>query len=246
MNRTVVGIHACREALRVRPKKIAEVFLKKGFEKSPDLQEFHSWANQNKKAKLKLVEEGFLSKFAQSHQGIALTVTETPEWSLEEVDEIPEGQPLTLMALDGITDPHNLGAIMRTAWLAGCKALLLPDKRSAGLTPSVQKVASGGAEHLPLIFVKNLKEEFGYLKGRGFWIYGLALEGGRPPWEFQLPDRVLWVVGAEDKGIRPSVLEMCDERVALPQVDTLASFNASVAASMALYETSRQRAKAGQ
>jgi 23S rRNA (guanosine2251-2'-O)-methyltransferase len=239
-NRTVIGIHACREVLKVRPKKVNEIWLRRDYERQSELVFFAEWAKKNGK-KMSVRDEGFLNKIAASHQGIAVIVGETPELDLDDLAALPPEKKVILLALDEITDPHNIGAILRSAWLMGAKGLLVPEHRAGGLTPSAMKVASGGAEHVPLLVVKNLQQELKSLKDIGFWIYGLAGEGQCELFKLRLNEKVVWVVGSEEKGIRASVRGTCDELVKIPQTSADASYNASVAAAIALYETHRQQ-----
>lgn len=239
--RTVVGIHSAREAIKVRPEAVTAIWLKKEQDRNSELHFFADWAAKNK-VKVEFRDEGSLKNIAESHQGIAVFLKETPDFDLDSLSA-DDPEKCILMALDEITDPHNIGAILRTAWLMGVKALLVPDHRSGHLTPAVMKVASGGAEHVPMIVVKNLIQELKALKDKGFWIYGLAGEGKATLLETKLSEKVIWVVGNEEKGIRASVRGECDELVKIPQMSADASFNASVAAAVALYETVRQHAK---
>jgi 23S rRNA (guanosine2251-2'-O)-methyltransferase len=238
-NRTVVGIHACREVLKVRPKKVSEIWLRKDYERQSELVFFAEWGKKNNK-KVTVRDEGVLNKIATSHQGVAVLVSETPELDLDALYQLPPEKKLVLLALDEITDAHNIGAILRTAWLMGAKGLLVPEHRAGHLTPGSMKVASGGAEHVPLLVVKNLQNELKELKDNGFWIYGLAGEGQTTLTETRFNEKVVLVIGSEEKGIRSSVRGVCDELVKIPQANADASYNASVAAAIVLYETNRQ------
>jgi 23S rRNA (guanosine2251-2'-O)-methyltransferase len=243
MTRQVVGIHACREVLKVRPEAVESITLITDFERSADLKIFGDFAKK-RGVKLFKKDDAFLKKIASSHQGVCLAVTAAPELEFEEISNDPN-EPMVLMALDEVSDPHNVGAILRTAWLTGTRGLLVTDRRAAHLTPAVCKVASGGAEHVPLYISGNLGTDLSYLKEKGFWIFGLA--GGansKSLLQMDLPARVLWILGAEDKGMRSSTRKLCDELVAIPQQDPEASYNASVAAGIALFESLRQSAKA--
>jgi 23S rRNA (guanosine2251-2'-O)-methyltransferase len=237
--RTVIGIHAAREVLKVRPQKVTEIWLRRDYEHSQELTFFADWAKKNGK-KLQVRDEGALTKIAPSHQGVAVLVGETPELDLDALGDLPPEKKTILVALDEITDPHNIGAILRTAWLMGARGLLVPEHRAGGLTPSAMKVASGGAEHIPLHVVGNLQHELRDLKDKGFWIYGLAGEGRNELASLRLNEKVVWVVGSEEKGIRSSIRNQCDELVRIPQLSADASYNASVATAIALYETHRQ------
>jgi 23S rRNA (guanosine2251-2'-O)-methyltransferase len=133
--------------------------------------------------------------------------------------------------------------MLRTGWLTGVAGILIPDDRAVGLTPSVCKVASGGAEHVPVESFTNLPSAIQDLKNAGFWVYGLSEKGVRKPWEFKLPKKVAWIVGSEGGGMRITTERACDELVKIPQVESGSSYNAAVAMAMALAETCRQFGK---
>ena len=234
--RQVIGLHACREVQRVRPESIQEIWLKTGYESSSELK---SWALFAKKVRLPLKVLGVanLDKVGSGHQGICLTVRSEPEISMV---SLREEKPTLLVALDQIEDPHNLGAILRTSWLMGVLALIVPDRRSAHLTATVAKVACGGAEHVPLWVVPQLSEALKNLKDDGFWIFGLDANEGKTLWDLEMPQKVVWVVGSEESGLRSTTKKQCDETVRLYQVTKEASLNASVASAIAIAETVRQ------
>jgi len=239
--RQVIGIHAALEAIKIRPSKITEIWLREGSDRSADHQPFIEFA-KNKKVRLHFKPQPVLDKVASSHQGVYLLVSETPEIELNDLippADQPEARQL-VVALDEISDPHNVGAILRTAWLMGVKALLVPENRSAHLTPAVIKVACGGAEHVPLVICKNLAIDLTYLKDNGFWVYGLAGETKNTLWGTQFHENVVLVVGSEEKGLRSTTSQVCDELLSIPQTVKGASFNASVAAGMAIYEVVRK------
>lgn len=238
MARKVIGIHSCNEVLKVSPHKVSEIILRKGFEKSQDLQSFEKFA-KTKRIKLSIKDPGFLDKIAPSHQGVCVMVEGAPELDYSSISkEIT--QPMILLALDEISDPHNVGAMMRTSWLLGVKALIATKNRSAHLTPSVSKVACGGAEHVPLEIANNLVSELQELKDQGFWVFGLSGEGTKSLTEVEIPEKVVWVVGSEESGLRTPVARACDELISIPQVSAGPSYNASVAVGMALFESARQ------
>ena len=145
-----------------------------------------------------------------------------------------------ILVLDGLVDPHNLGAILRTSWLMGVEVVIGPSRRAVGLTPAVHKVACGGAEHVPLESVNNIKHSLRELQQQGFVLCGLSAQAPQTIWNFKLPSKLVWLVGAEAKGLKPSVQNMCDHMLSLPQGAEHASLNAAVALSMALFETRRQ------
>jgi 23S rRNA (guanosine2251-2'-O)-methyltransferase len=240
--RIVVGIHACRETIAVRPRAIDQVFLTKGFERNHELKYFSDWA-EHRNVRIVETHDQQMALWAHSHQGVAIDVRETPTATLENLAELPESSHPTLIALDEISDPHNLGAVLRSAWLLGAKAVLVPDLRSASLTPAATKVASGGAEHVPVVKIGNLPQALKQLQESGYWVYGLAGESSEELTRTQFHEKAVIVTGAEDKGLRSTVRSVCDALVSIPQTNAEASFNASVATSVVLYERMRQLKK---
>ena len=235
--RIVIGIHACREVLRIRPNDILKMSVRDDYEGASEVEELVEIAEQLS-VKWSKVHPQTLQKLGQSHQGVAIEVNSKP---LASLDDLGQQDSETVIALDGIVDPHNVGAIMRTAWLMGVKAILVPEHRASHYTPTAAKVGCGAMEHLPLIVVGNLGQALGFLKDSGFWIYGLAHnEASQSIWSYNYPEKLVWVIGSEAKGVRPSTEKQCDELVSIPQEDSEASFNASVAAAIALSESKRQ------
>lgn len=236
-NRWVVGIHSCEETLKIRPRSIKELWLRADYHDSETLRAIADRA-ERARLQIKTKTAGQLDQIGSGHQGIALSTSEDPEldWSTFATDD----EKHIVLILDGLEDPHNLGSILRTAWLVNAKAILIPEDRAVGLTPAVCKIASGGAEHVPVEAHANLASAMQKLKDAGFWIYGLSEKGERKPWEFKLPNKVAWVVGNEATGLRITTERACDELVRIPQVDSGSSYNASIALAMALTETCRQ------
>jgi len=147
--------------------------------------------------------------------------------------------------LDGVTDPHNLGACLRVADALGVHAVVAPKDRSAGLTPTVAKVASGAAETIPFIPVTNLARTMEELKDLGLQVIGADESGPESLLEAELTGPLAWVLGAEGEGMRRLTRERCDRLVRIPMLGSVESLNVSVAAGLCLYETRRQRAGAG-
>lgn len=235
--RQVIGLHSVREAFKVRPRAIQELWIKSDWSKNHELKEI---AEHAKKLKIRVTEKPFgaLDKLGSGHQGIMAMVNEDPEWDLEAWSEQEHS---ILVALDEVEDPHNVGSIMRSAWLFGAQGILVPQHRSAHLTPSVMKVASGGAEHVSLSVESNLPQALKHLKEKNYWVMGcVASPEAKSLWSLNLPEKLVWVIGSEDRGIRASVLGECDEHVYIPQVDAASSLNASVAAAVVFAETVRQ------
>lgn len=237
--RTVIGFHAIREVLKVRPRAIEQVWIRQGWEASQELKDLH----REFKAKNLQIEEkplALMDKVMPSHQGIAAFAGITPEinWSKIEQDE-----KSVVLVLDGLEDPHNLGAILRTSWLMGVSGVLTPDDRTAGLTSTVHKVACGGVEHVPVERTSNFSNPLENLKKHGFWVFGLSHEGERDLFDLKIPEKVVWCIGSEDRGLRSTTERLCDELVRIPQLSNAASYNASVATAIALTETFRQQSQ---
>lgn len=151
--------------------------------------------------------------------------------------------PALFLVLDGVTDPHNLGACLRSADAAGVQAVILPKDKSAGITPVVRKVACGAAESLPIFFVTNLARTLRLLQDAGIWIYGAAEEADQTLYETDFKGNVALVLGAEGGGMRRLTREHCDGLVKIPMAGTVESLNVSVATGVLLYEVVRQRKK---
>jgi 23S rRNA (guanosine2251-2'-O)-methyltransferase len=180
---------------------------------------------------------------AAAHQG---AVGESPapvigdEQTLDALlDELAE--PAFLLILDGVQDPHNLGACLRSAAAAGVHALIVPKDRAASLTPAARKVASGAAETVPFIRVTNLARTLRALKNRGIWTVGLAGEAAQPLYDMDMVGPVALVLGAEGGGLRRLTKEHCDFLACIPMTDAVASLNVSVSTGIALFEAARQR-----
>lgn len=236
-SRSIPGIHSAKEAIRIRPKAIHSLWLKKGWENSSELTDIAHLAKAEN-IPIRETSPSELEQICPGHQGVCCHATEEPYVDFSQLGE-REGREL-LLVLDELEDPHNLGAILRTAWLMGVRAIILPKMRSVHLTPAVMKVASGGAEHVPVLIENNLQSSLKSLKDKGFWIYGLSHKASRDLWSLELPEKVIWVVGSEGRGLRTPVERECDELVCIPQIDGAASYNASVSAALALAETLRQ------
>jgi 23S rRNA (guanosine2251-2'-O)-methyltransferase len=231
-----MGLHSVREVLKIRPRAVTSLWLRKNYEDSEDLKELAA-AFLKERVKIDLKSPELLNRFTTGHQGVGVLVREVPvlDWARLEGEE-----PCQVLILDGVEDPHNLGAILRTSWLLGVQALFAPEVRATGLTPTACKVASGGAEHVPLVMDSSLPQVIERLKELGFWVYGLAAEGEQSLWQLKLEGKVAWVLGSEEKGLRKPVARSCDELISIPQKTFGASYNVSVAAAMALAETARQ------
>ena len=203
---------------------------------------------KDSKASGVLVEEVSWSRLGQItngavHQGIVLQIAASKTHDLKNLINAckPFGDSALLLALDGLTDPQNLGAIIRSAEALGAQGLILPQRRSAGLTGSVAKVAAGALEHLPVARVVNLNRSLEKLKDKGYTVVGLAEEGPSTLSEIKFQGPLVVVVGSEDKGISLITRRLCDQLVRIPLKGVTTSLNASVATSIFLYEVARCR-----
>lgn len=180
---------------------------------------------------------------SDQHQGVVMAASKLPLADLEPlVARIREHTDACLLVLlDSIVDPHNLGAIVRSAHCAGADALVIPKDRAVGATPAVSKASAGALEHVQLCQVTNLATTIGWLKGQGVWVAGLAMEGPQTVFQADLDGPLALVVGGEEKGLRPLVRQECDYLVSIPLCGRVDSLNASAAAAVVLYEAYRQR-----
>ncbi|MCY1219179.1 23S rRNA (guanosine-2'-O-)-methyltransferase RlmB [compost metagenome] len=177
------------------------------------------------------------------HQGVVAEVSPSQVWGENLLDELLErtpGAPL-LLALDGVTDPHNLGACLRTADAAGVLAVIVPKDKSATLNATVRKVACGAAEVMPLVAVTNLSRTLEKLQKKGLWVVGTAGEAEQEVYEQDMTGPIVLVMGAEGKGMRRLTREHCDYLVKLPMAGSVSSLNVSVATGVCLFEAVRQR-----
>ena len=229
--RRIVGIHACREALKMRPKNIEQAYISKNWQSSDILKIFHAFLIQNK-ISIRCKSQDFL----RGWQGIAL---ESNYWPLWDWDTVKKDQQMILAAIDSLEDPQNLGNILRSSWLFGVYGILLCKHNSVHLTESVHKIASGAVEHVPIEIVSNLSDQLKKLKDLGFWIYGLETykeKNAKLLCNEEFPQKVVLLVGAEGKGIRKQVKKVCDQILTIPQAQKDHSLNASTSLAIALYE----------
>lgn len=236
-DRAVTGTHALNEVLKVRPKNITEVWFVKGWESAHDLREINEKLKVTGKTPV-VKSEDAMKQICFSHQGAVFFVNKKPELGLRALADKKKSK---VLFVDGVEDPHNLGAIMRTGWLTGVDVLITPDDRAVGLTATVHKVACGGVEHLPIIKENQFSQTAEELKKMGYWIFGLSHKSKKSIFDLKMPEKVAWMVGSEDKGLRTTSEKLCDELVFIPQTSAAASYNASVATAIALAETLRQQ-----
>jgi 23S rRNA (guanosine2251-2'-O)-methyltransferase len=175
------------------------------------------------------------------HQGVLAAITEETILGDESLLETPATPERLILVLDGVQDPHNLGACLRSAEAAGVSAVLLPRDRASGVTPAVRKVAAGSAERVPVIAVVNLARSLEKLKALGHWVIGLDGEASDSLYQVELTGPLVLVLGAEAQGLRRLTRECCDRLVRIPMAGRVESLNVSVAAGICLFEARRQR-----
>jgi 23S rRNA (guanosine2251-2'-O)-methyltransferase len=239
--RVVFGFHAVLSRLRADPASVLEIFLDetRNDARGRDL----AAAAQRSGVKLMRVPTKRLDGFygGGRHQGVVARIE--VKTSADTVEELLAGlnEPPLLLALDGVTDPHNLGACLRVANAAGAHAVIAPRDRAAGITPAVSKVASGAAEAIPYLMVTNLARTINELKEKNVWIVGADERAERTLYEADLPEAIAWVLGAEGEGMRRLTRESCDLLVRIPMRGEVESLNVSVSAGICLFESVRRR-----
>ncbi|MDR3278739.1 MAG: 23S rRNA (guanosine(2251)-2'-O)-methyltransferase RlmB [Oscillospiraceae bacterium] len=178
-----------------------------------------------------------------AHQGVVALTSSAPYVSIEDIlsRARERGEEPLIAVCDEISDPHNLGAIIRTAEAAGLHGVIIPKRRSAGLTAIVAKTSAGASFHLPVARVPNLTAALGELKKAGLWIFGASPDGTLPLWDADLRGAAAIVIGSEGDGIGRLVRENCDFLVSIPMTGKISSLNASVSAAVLMYEAVRQR-----
>jgi 23S rRNA (guanosine2251-2'-O)-methyltransferase len=252
--KVLFGFHAVGVRLKTAPQSIIEVYYE-ATRRDARMRQFLEKANE---AGVRLIEaDGLrLSKLAGSHghQGVAARVDPVAQvHSLDELLENLEAQNLALplaertapllLVLDGITDPHNLGACLRVADGAGAHAVIAPKDHAAGINATVAKVASGAAESMPYFMVTNLARTLGELKERNIWVTGTSDDAPKTIYQVDLTGPTALVLGAEGAGMRQLTRKTCDELVSIPMLGAVESLNVSVASGVCLYEALRQRQK---
>jgi 23S rRNA (guanosine2251-2'-O)-methyltransferase len=239
--KVLFGFHAVGVRLKTAPQSIIEIYVDPT-RRDARMKQFLERAAE---AGARVLEaDGMrLAKLAGSHghQGVAARVHPVPAaHSLDDLLDAVEGPPL-LLVLDGVTDPHNLGACLRVADGAGAHAVIAPKDHAAGINATVAKVASGAAETVPYFMVTNLARTLGELKERSIWCIGASDDAPRTLYQADLKGPVALVLGAEGAGMRQLTRKTCDELVAIPMRGAVESLNVSVASGVCLYEALRQR-----
>lgn len=242
MSEQIYGIHAVKAFLDNAPERLIEVMVLKGREDKrlmPLLNEL-----QRLGISVQQVSRQTLDNKAQGevHQGIMARIVPAKELNEHDLDQLlaNNANPL-LLILDGVTDPHNLGACLRTADAAGVDAVIVPKDKSAQLTSTARKVACGAAETVPLIRVTNLARTMRDLQQQNVWIIGTAGEAAESLYQAKLTGAIALVMGAEGEGMRRLTREHCDQLVSIPMAGSVSSLNVSVATGVCLFEMVRQR-----
>jgi 23S rRNA (guanosine2251-2'-O)-methyltransferase len=239
----VFGFHAVLASLRADPKSVLEIYLdeSRNDARGKDLVAVAERAG----VRLMRVPTKRLDGFygGGRHQGVVARI-EVRDFSQDLNSILEKTEKPLLLVLDGITDPHNLGACLRVANAAGAHAVIAPKDRAAGINPTVSKVASGAAETTPYLMVTNLARTLADIKERNIWVVGTDSAATEDLYSVkELPNSIAWVIGAEGEGMRRLTRESCDILVRIPMAGGVESLNASVAAGICLFESVRRRAK---
>ncbi|HTU66758.1 MAG TPA: 23S rRNA (guanosine(2251)-2'-O)-methyltransferase RlmB [Steroidobacteraceae bacterium] len=245
MTEKVYGLHAVRALLLRHAARISQVTIAEGRE--PKLAEIQSLAQSAGKPVKRASAATFKQLFGDAvHQGVYVDIQPLPSWREEELvaaiaRSLEAKESPFVLVLDGVQDPHNLGACLRTADATGALAVVIPKDRAVQMNATVRKVAAGAAETTPLAVVTNLARALRLLKEAGLWIVGADAEAPKLAHETDLAGPVALVMGAEGAGLRQLTRDTCDFLVRLPQAGSVESLNVSVATGMLLYEAIRQR-----
>lgn len=241
----LLGIHPVTEALKAYPEKVERICVERG-QKNPRIQAIVDLARQ-KGVRIGFENKSWMDRKAEGarHQGVLCYVASMDTYDSEDILEQAKS-PGLLVVLDGIEDPHNLGAILRSAEAAGVNGVFLPRHRSANLSATVVKASAGAASHVKLARVPNIAQLVESLKKRGYWVAGLDTDADEPIWKADFTVPTALILGNEGSGLHRLVKEKCDFLFSLPIFGNVDSYNVSVAAGMALYEALRQRAAANQ
>ncbi|OBU15597.1 23S rRNA (guanosine(2251)-2'-O)-methyltransferase RlmB [Photobacterium aquimaris] len=241
-NDMIFGIHAVKAVLASDPVRFIEVFVLKGREDErllPLITELQDLGITIQEAGRKALDD---KVDGASHQGIIARVRPGKQYNENNLDDLlaTKENPL-LLILDGVTDPHNLGACLRNADAAGAVAVIVPKDRSAQLNATASKVACGAAEIMPLVRVTNLARTMRALQDKGVWIVGTAGEATHDIYHSKLTGPLAIVMGAEGEGMRRLTRETCDDLIKIPMAGSVSSLNVSVATGICLFEAVRQR-----
>ncbi len=242
MSEKIFGIHAVQALLERQPQRFQQVFVLKGREDRRLQPLIHALEAQG--ITIQVATRQWLDEASEGavHQGILAQVKPGRQYQEGDLPDLLEKieTPL-LLILDGVTDPHNLGACLRSADAAGVHAVIVPKDRSAALNATAKKVASGAAETVPLIRVTNLARTMRLLQQYHVWIVGTAGEADHTVYQSKMTGGMALVMGAEGEGMRRLTREHCDELISIPMAGSVSSLNVSVATGICLFEAVRQR-----
>jgi 23S rRNA (guanosine2251-2'-O)-methyltransferase len=234
---TISRINPLLEILRASPQRVNKIFLQKEGGRRP-VGEIVALAKAGHVPYLFMPKQA-LDKLASYHQGVVAQISAKEFVPLDSI--LAVAKTPFLLLLDEIEDPQNLGAILRSAEGAGVDGVVIPERRSAGLTGTVQEVSAGALEHLKVARVPNLAQTMDLLKDKGIWLVGAEGEGDGRYWEFDYTQPVGIVLGSEGKGLRPLIRRKCDKILSIPLPGKINSLNVASAASVFLFEVVRQR-----
>ena len=239
---TIYGMHAVRVMLERHAERVLSVSLAEQRE-DPRARAIEELARRHQRPVQRVDMHSLRQQLGDvAHQGVAAEITPLPPWSEDELlAALQVARAPLLLALDGVQDPHNLGACLRTADACGALGVVVPRDRAAQLTATVRKVAAGAAEMTPVVAVTNLVRTLKLLKEAGLWIVGADAAAETAARAVDLRGPIVLVLGAEGTGLRHLTRQNCDFLVSLPQRGVIESLNVSVAAAMLLYEALRQR-----
>lgn len=239
----IFGIHTVETLLNANPQNINLLYIQQG-RHDQRVQQIIKLATKQGVAIQEMTRQK-LDELLPSvrHQGVVARCLHTIQYTEADIASILDSltAPAFLLILDGVQDPHNLGACLRTANAAGVHLVIAPKDDSVGLTPVVRKVACGAAEITPFIQVTNLARTLGELKEQGIWLFGAAGDAKISLYQSDLTGAIGLVLGAEGKGLRRLTKELCDHQMAIPMVGNVESLNVSVATGICLFEALRQR-----
>jgi len=236
----ICGIHAVREAVESGRQTIEHLVVQRGLA-NPRLQQLIDLC-RSRGVPVRFEPAAALDRLVKGahHQGVVAVAGGHAYAALEDVLE-QAGDSALLLALDGVQDTHNLGALIRTACAAGAGAVILPERRAAGLTPAAVQAAAGAVAHIPIVRVTNLASALEALKEANFWIVGLDERGAKPYYEADFRGRSVIVAGGEEKGLHELIKKKCDFLVRIPAPGKISTLNVSVATGIVLFEAARQR-----
>lgn len=240
---TVFGLHAVEALVKKDVARILSIKVQEGRD-DQRLAKLLELVYQHQTIKLEQVPRKQLDALVSGrHQGIIALVRHEPEKDEGDLEDLLQGlsEPPFLLILDSVTDPHNLGACLRSADAAGVQAVIVAKDKSAPLNEVARKVACGAAEHVPLIRVTNLARSMKWLQQRGIWITGAAGEAQQDIYHTDLTGAAALVMGAEGSGLRRLTREHCDQLTKIPMIGSVSSLNVSVATGICLFEALRQR-----